>query len=197
MRVIISGGTGVIGSALVAQSAAEGHEVIVLSRNPSPDKQPPGVRVVQWDAKTADGWGEWMNGADVVINLAGEPIGSGTIPSPWTDDTKRKIEMSRRNAGEALVAAIEAAEHKPSVLFQMSGTDYYPYGNKVMIETDPPGTQFLARVITDYWEPSTAPVEAMGVRRVIGRMGPLLNQENGPLPSSLLQFKLFAGGRSG
>jgi uncharacterized protein (TIGR01777 family) len=197
MRVIISGGTGVIGSALVAQLSREGHEIIILSRTAAKEATPPGVRIVTWDSKTADGWGQWMDGADAVVNLAGQPISTGTIPSPWTADYKRKIELSRQQAGEALVAAIDLAEHKPSVLFQGSGVDYYPYSDKVMTESDPPGTQFLAKVAAEYWEPSTAPVEAMGVRRVIGRMGPLLNTENGPLPSSLLQFKLFAGGRLG
>lgn len=197
MRVLIAGGTGVIGSAAVAQLAADGHEIIILSRNPAEGGTPPGVRLVAWDARTAAGWGDWMDGADAVINLAGQPISSGTIPTPWTEEYKRKIALSRQQAGEALVAAIDAAKHKPAVLFQGSGIDYYPYGNKVMTEEDPPGTQFLAQVVADYWEPSTAPVEAMGVRRVIGRMGPLLNLENGPLPSSLLQFKLFAGGRLG
>lgn len=197
MRFIISGGSGVIGTALVKELAQEDHEVIILSRSISAAKMPPGVQVVQWDATTAAGWGHWMDGADAVVNLAGQPISTGTIPSPWTSEYKRKIELSRLHAGEALVAAIDAATHKPAALFQMSGVDYYPYGSKVMTEADPPGTHFLAKVVADYWEPSTAPSEAMGVRRVIGRMGPLLNLENGPLPSSLLQFKLFAGGRLG
>ncbi len=66
-----------------------------------------------------------------------------------------------------------------------------------MTEESQRGRQFLADVVADYWEPSTAPVEAMGVRRVITRMAPLLHRETGPLPPSLLQFKLFAGGRLG
>ena len=79
----------------------------------------------------------------------------------------------------------------------MSGIDYYPSGNVVMTEESQRGRQFLADVVADYWEPSTAPVEALGVRRVITRMAPLLHRETGPLPPSLLQFKLFAGGRLG
>ncbi|MEZ4515789.1 MAG: TIGR01777 family oxidoreductase [Chloroflexota bacterium] len=197
MRIIISGGTGVIGQALIAQLSTENHEIIVLSRNPAAQTSQPGVRIVGWGAKSAEGWGEWMDGADIVINLAGQPLSSGLIPTPWTADYKRKIEASRLEAGQGLVSAISAAAHKPSVLFQISGIDYYPYSDKVMTEDDPPGDSFLARVVADYWESSTAPVEEMGVRRVVGRMGPLLNLDNGPLPSSLLQFKLFVGGRLG
>lgn len=197
MRFVISGGTGLIGRQLVDRWGQDGHELIVLTRNPADREAPRGVRLVQWDAKTANGWGEWMDGADVAVNLAAESIGGGVIPSPWTDSRRRAIERSRLDAGEAMVAAIAAAAKKPSVLFQISGTDYYPYGTKVMTEEDAPGTHFLAHVVADYWEPSTAPVEQMGVRRVVGRLGPSLNLENGVLPASLLQFKLFAGGRLG
>ena len=197
MRIIIAGGTGVIGKAFIREIAGEGHEIVVLSRNPAAEKSMPGVKLVQWDAKTADGWGQWMDGAGSVINLAGHPISTGLIPIPWSSEYRRKIELSRRNAGEALVAAIAIANDKPGFLFQMSGIDLYPYASVTMTEDSPAGKNFLATVVTAYWEPSTAPVEQMDVRRVIGRTGPLLNLENGPLPSSLLQFKLFAGGRLG
>lgn len=197
MRTIISGGTGVIGQSLLPSLIQDNHEIIILSRDPAAVSAPAGVHVVQWDARTAAGWGQWMDGADAVINLAGQPLSTGRIPSPWTADYKRKIELSRLEAGQALVAAIDAAKDKPAVLYQISGVDYYPASDKVMTESDPPGTNFVAKVVSDYWEPSTAPVEQMGVRRIVGRTGPLLNLENGPLPSSLLQFNMFAGGRLG
>lgn len=200
MRYIITGGTGVIGSRLSESLAADGHEVIVLSRSPSRHQLPRGVQGVQWDAKTAAGWGHLVDGAFAVINLAGETIGgSGTIPMPgtWSDERKASIKQSRWDAGQAIVSAAQSATVKPRAVFQMSGIDYYPATDKVMTEESGRGRQFLADVVADSWERSTAAVEELGVRRVIARTAPLLNPHTGPLPASLLQFKLFAGGRLG
>lgn len=200
MRYIITGGSGVIGSRLTKSLLADGHEVVILSRNPGKHQLPAGAQGVAWDARTASGWGHLADGAFAIINLAGESIGgSGTIPLPgtWSDERKKRIKESRQGVGQAVVAAVEAAVNKPQVVFQMSGIDYYPATDKVMTEESSRGRQFLADVVADYWEPSTAAVEAMGVRRVVARTAPLLNEETGPLPASLLQFKLFAGGRLG
>jgi uncharacterized protein (TIGR01777 family) len=200
MRYIIAGGSGIIGGQLTHNLTADGHEVIILSRDPSKHEWPRGARGVQWDARTAAGWGHLADGAYAIINLAGESIGgSGAIPLPgtWSDRRKRLIKESRLNAGRAIVAAVEAAADRPQVVFQMSGIDYYPATEAVMTEESGRGRQFLSDVVADYWEPSTAPVEQLGVRRVIARTAPLLSLETGPLPASLLQFKLFAGGRLG
>lgn len=200
MRYIITGGSGFIGSRLSESLVADGHEVIILSRSPAKQSASSGVQVVQWDARTADGWGHLADGAFAIVNLAGETTGgSGVIPLPgtWSDKRKRLIKESRRNAGQAVVAAVAAATVKPQVVVQMSGIDYYPATNTVMTEESGRGRQFLAEVVADYWEPATAAVEEMGVRRVVARTAPLLNLETGPLPASLLQFRLFAGGRLG
>jgi uncharacterized protein (TIGR01777 family) len=200
MRYIITGGSGIIGGQLSEKLVADGHEVIVLSRDPSKHQLPPGVQGVRWDARTEQGWDHLADGAYAIINLAGESIGgSGAIPLPgtWSEERKRRIKESRLHAGQAIVAAVEAAAVKPQVVFQMSGIDYYPATDRVMTEGSERGEQFLAEVVADYWEPSTAPVEQLGVRRVIGRTASLLHLETGPLPASILQFKLFAGGPLG
>ena len=200
MRYIITGGSGIIGRRLSASLVADGHEVISLTRDPAQHPSLKGVQPVSWDARTAEGWGHWADGAYAIVNLAGETIGSsGLIPTPgtWSDERKRRIKESRRNAGQAVVAAVDAAKIKPQVVVQMSGIDYYPAAEAVMTEESPRGQQFLAEVVADYWEPSIAPVEAMGVRRVVTRLAPLLSMETGPLPPSVMQFKMFAGGRLG
>jgi len=200
MRYIITGGSGVIGSRLSANLIADGHVVISLSRNPSAHSFPKGVQGVAWDARTAKGWEQYVEGAFAIINLAGENIGgSGTLPTPntWSEERRQRIKESRLYAGQAVVTAVEAAKVKPQVVFQMSGIDYYPPGDKVMTEESKRGSQFLADVVADYWEPTTQPVEKMGVRRIVGRMAPLLSLDTGPLPPSVLQFKMFAGGRLG
>ena len=199
MRVIITGGTGLIGSALAKNLAADGHEVISLSRNPANHTFPQGVRGVEWDSKTAVGWGHLADGADAIVNLAGAPIaGTGLFPSRWTEERKRRIRQSRIDAGTAVTEAVAAATNKPKLIVQSSGIDYY--GNvpsdKVITETSPHGRGFLADVTVD-WENSTAEVEAMGVRRVIIRTGIVLSMESGALPITVLPFKFFAGGPLG
>jgi uncharacterized protein (TIGR01777 family) len=200
MRYIITGGSGFIGRNLSVSLAAGGHEVIVLSRDPSKHQLPASVQGVKWDARTASGWGHLADGAFAIINLAGENISGSTIipmPGTWSAERKRRIKESRFQAGQAIVEAVSAAAVMPQVVFQMSGIDYYPATDQVMSEESGRGPQFLAEVVADHWELSTAPVEQLGVRRVIARTASLLTLETGPLPASVLQFKLFAGGRLG
>lgn len=200
MRYILTGGSGMIGSRLAQSWAADGHDVIVLSRDPAGHRLPNGVTGVKWDGRTAEGWGQLANGAQAIVNLAGESIGGkGAIPLPgtWSVERKRLIKSSRWDAGQAVVAAVESVATKPRVVFQMSGIDYYPSTSQVMTEDGGRGENFLTEVVADVWEPSTAAVEALEVRRIIGRMAPLLNLISGPLPASVLQFKLFVGGRLG
>ena len=198
MRVIIAGGTGLIGSKLSASLAKDGHEVIILSRNPGKYSLPAGVRAEKWDSRTADGWGHLADGADAIINLAGENIsGGGFIPARWTPERKQRIEQSRMNAGQAIVAAVKAAETKPGVVIQASGVDYYPDSGKLVDESAAPGSSFLGNVVTQCWEPATAEVESMGVRRVVARMGLVLSMAGGALPITVLPYRLFVGGPLG
>lgn len=198
MRVIITGGTGLIGSALAENLAKDGYEVIVLSRNPGQHALPAGVRAEKWDAKTAVGWGHLADGADAIINLAGENIsGTGMLPARWTDARKRRIAESRLFAGQAVVEAVQQAAQKPEMVYQASGSDYYGWGDELFTEDDAPGNTFLASVATGSWESSTMAVKKFGVRHVIGRQGPVMSMDGGPLPFSVFQFKLFLGGRLG
>ncbi len=199
MRVIITGGSGLIGTALAKNLAADGHEVIALSRNPARHTFPKGVRGEKWDSKTAVGWGHLADGAEAIVNLAGAPIaGTGLLPSRWTEERKHRIRQSRIDAGTAVTEAIAAASHKPKVLIQSSGADYYGdvQSDQIITEAAPNGSGFLADV-TVAWEASTAAVEAMGVRRVIIRSGIVLSLESGALPITVLPFKFFAGGPLG
>lgn len=194
MRVLITGGTGFIGQALARSLLADGYEVIALSRRPERAQGlPPGMRVVPWDARTAEGWGPLVEGAAAIVNLAGESIAGG----PWTAERKRRIRDSRVNAGRAVVAAVQAAAQKPGVVIQASAVGYYgPHGDEEVTEDTSPGDDFLAHVAVD-WEASTVPVEALGVRRVIIRTGLPLSREGGVFPFFLLPFRFFVGGPLG
>lgn len=200
MRVIITGGTGLIGGALSADMAKDGHEVIVLSRAPERvEGLPAGVRAERWNGRSGDGWAALADGADAIVNLAGANIsGEGLFPSRWTDERKRIIRESRLNAGQAVVDAVRQVARKPRVVIQASGVGVYgPRGDDPIAEDGPIGQDFLASFAAHDWEPSTAPVEAMGVRRAIVRTGVVLDKAHGALRPMALQFRLFAGGPIG
>lgn len=194
MRVVITGGTGLIGRALAASLGAEGHEVIVLSRSPGrATALPAGVRAEHWDGRSAAGWVRVADGADAIVNLAGENIAEGR----WTAQRKQRIRESRLNAGRAVVEAVGQATRKPRVVVQASAVGYYgPRGDEGITEETGPGSDFLAQVAVD-WEDSTRAVEAQGVRRSIARSAVVLATEGGSLPRMLRPFKLFVGGPLG
>lgn len=194
MRIIISGGTGLIGWALAKDLAKEGHEITILSRSPERiTALPDGVRLEGWDGRTAEGWGPAADGADAIVNLAGESIAAGR----WSDTRKQRIRDSRVNAGQAVVKAVAEAQDKPQVVIQSSAVGYYgPCGDEEITEDAPPGDDFLAHVAME-WEQSTASLEEMGVRRAILRTGVVLSQDGGALPRLLLPFRFYAGGPLG
>ena len=199
MRVLITGGTGLIGRALSANLAADGYEVILLSRSPERATHlPDGVQAERWDAHTAEGWGHLADGATAIINLAGTSLaGDGFFPTRWTDERRRVIRDSRLNSSRAVVEAVAQAEQKPRVVLQSSAVGYYGFGEEVLSEKDGPGVDWAARFTAEEWEPSTAPVEEIGVRRVVVRSGIVLSTEGGAFPRLLLPFRLFAGGPMG
>lgn len=195
MRVIVTGGTGLIGRPLCAALAGDGDEVIVLSRNPAKVKGlTQGVKVEQWDGKTAQGWGQLADGAGAIVNLAGEGIADGR----WSTSRKQRIRDSRVEAGQAVMQAIAAASVKPKVLIQASAVGIYgPRTDEIITEQTSPGKDFLAQVCFD-WEASTASAQSkFGVRRAIARTGIVLSLDGGAFPQMALPFKLFAGGPVG
>jgi len=199
MRVIITGGSGLIGSALTKDLTQDGYEVIVLSRNPERLRElPQGAQAQGWDGESAQGWGHLADGAEAIVNLAGESIaGEHFFPARWTAERKQRILQSRLKAGRAVVEAVQAAKHKPKVVIQSSAIGYYgSRGNEMLNEGSLPGEDFVARVCLE-WEASTKAVEAEGVRRAVIRTGVVLSLEGGAFTRLLLPFKLFAGGPMG
>ncbi len=199
MRVIITGGTGLIGRALAADLVCGGHEVVVLSRNPERARNlPSGVRAERWDGRTAVGWGPLADGAGAIVNLAGENLaGTGFFPSRWTPERKQLIVQSRLDAGRAVVEAVNAAQVKPQVVVQSSGVGHYgAHGDERLTEQEGPGDDFLARLTVD-WEASTRAVEASGVRRAVVRTGVVLDPQEGALLRLLLPYRFFVGGPMG
>ena len=190
MRVVITGGSGLIGGALARHLGASGYDAVVLTRNVSRvGPLPPGVWAHEWDGLTAKGWTELLDEETSIVHLAGESIASGR----WTEERKRRIRDSRVLSGKAVAEAIRQAPRKPRALLQGSAVGYYgPRGDEEILEGQPPGRGFLADVCVD-WEVSTAEVESLGVRRVILRTGVVLAKEGGALPRMALPFRLLAG----
>jgi uncharacterized protein len=199
MRILIAGGSGLIGRQLTALLTAGGDEVTILSRNPAHVVgMPAGVSVLQWDGKSIQDWARQVENSDVIVNLTGENLsGNGFPPARWTRDRKALLLQSRVESGKALTKAIELASKKPTVFIQASGVGIYgTKQEKALTELDQYGDDFLARLAIE-WEASSLPVEQLGVRRVVIRNGVVLSTRGGALPLLLLPYKLWVGGRLG
>ena len=196
-RIIITGGSGQMGRALAADLAKAGDDIILLGRNPEKvTKLQRNVRSEKWDGRTAQGWGQLVNGETAILNFAGENIGIPPIPW-WLPGRKQRIRESRVNSGRAIVDAVKNAPEKPFLVIQASGINYYGLrGDQITTENDSAGNDFAADVCVD-WEAATIGVESMGVRRVIIRTAPNLTKHGGILFYLALPFRLFAGGPIG
>lgn len=187
MKIVIAGGTGFIGGALV-ETLARDHEVAVLSRNPSKVRKGRGI---QWDAVSDGPWQREVADADAIINLAGENVGGGR----WTAARKKKILDSRINATSAIVRALLESDRKDHTLVNASAIGYYgSRGDEILTERAHAGSGFLADVVTQ-WEAAANEAED-AVRLVIPRFGIVLG-DGGALEKMMIPFRMFAGGPTG
>lgn len=199
MKVVIAGGTGLIGRALASALHEEGHQVLVLTRG-DPRHLPPGVAAVRWPARpdpaaesAAGGWWQVLDGAAAVVNLAGESLAARR----WSPAQKQRILQSRVDATRAIVTALPRLQRPPSVLVNGSAVGYY--GDRAdgpATEADGPGSDFLAGVCAA-WEAEAQRAEDLGVRVVLLRTGLVLARHGGAFPRIALPFRLFLGGPLG
>lgn len=197
MKIVIAGGSGFLGRALTARLDADGHDVVVLTRQPADSSGR--IRRVVWqpdgtapppEAGQPTGWARELEDADAVVNLAGE----GIADRRWTAARKRALLESRTHSTRSLVAAIRAASRRPRTFVQASGVGYYGVaGDDVIDESSPPGSDFLAGLCMN-WEAEARAVEALGCRLVIIRNGIVLARHGGALKKMLLPFLFFVGG---
>lgn len=193
MKIILTGGSGFLGKSLAEKLTADQHSVVILTRNPSKMPAMHGVSVKHWDAKNVGDWVSEVDGADAVLNFAGESIGG----KRWTARQKDNILGSRLNATRAVVEAIRKARRKPSVLINASGVGYYGHVEEGEVtESHPRGQGFLAEVC-EQWENEAKAAEQFGVRVVRLRQGVVLESDGGALPRMTLPFKMFVGGYLG
>ena len=189
MRIAITGGTGLIGSALRARLAAGGHGAIAIRRGPEGDP------ASQWDP--AAGWvrdGAFA-GYDAVVHLSGASIGEGR----WSASRRELLRTSRIDSTRTLVEHLGSlpAEDRPGVLVSQSAVGYYgERGDEELTEAATPGTGFLADLVIA-WEREATRAEEHGIRTVRHRSAIVLSREGPPLSRLLLPFRLGIGGNLG
>ena len=190
MKILITGGTGLIGRRLCKALLAKGHELTVLSRKPETVAAKCGAAVQAM--VTLD---EWHTDTvfDAVINLAGEPI----VDARWTAERKQRLWQSRVSLTEALIQCIANATHKPSVLLSGSATGFYGDGGDTILEESRlPATDFGGQLCSA-WESVAQTADAFGVRVCLLRTGLVLDSAGGLLGRMLLPFKLGLAARLG
>jgi uncharacterized protein len=194
MKIVIAGGSGFLGRPLTARLLAERNEVVILTRKAA--SQVP-ARAVVWspgdDVGNASAWASEIDGADAVVNLAGESIAGRR----WSAAHKQQILDSRIRATRSLVAAIAGASRPPSVLVSGSAVGYYgPLGDELAVETTPAGSDFLAQVCQQ-WEAEANRAASPRTRVVCIRTGLVLERDGGALPQMLPPFTFGVGGPVG
>jgi uncharacterized protein len=195
MKVAITGATGFVGSRLVERLLAEGHQVVVLTRDMGKAQlrfSTADVAIVGYTHFTSDDWSVAIAGCDGVVNLAGEPIAE----QRWTEAVKQALINSRQLTTQKLVGAIAQADPRPTVLVNASAIGFYGTSETATFdETSAAGSDFLAEICRT-WETEANKVKDSGTRLVILRLGIVLGL-GGALGKMLPPFKLFAGGPLG
>jgi len=190
MRVLVTGATGLIGSALCDALLARGDEVVGLTRDPEKAKpKNPKVQWHAWQATTERPPPEAFAEVDAVVNLIGEEINQRL-----TEEAKRRILESRVTSTKNLLQGIEAAGSNPRTFIGQSAIGYYgDRGAQILDEESQPGDDFGARVPIE-WETAERQAEKLGMRTVILRTGLVLTKHGGLVKQLLLPFKLGLGG---
>lgn len=193
MKIIITGATGFIGSILTDHLWNQFHSLILLSRKPPVEVGVAKKLWFRWKPPAGGEWEQAVDGADGIINLAGEPIAG----KRWNNEQKEKLRSSRIDSTRALVNAIAKAKAKPKFLLNASAVGYYgPHQDEILTESSAPGGDFLSRLCVD-WEAEALKAEAHGVRVAMIRTGIVLAKGQGALAKLVPPFKLFLGGPLG
>lgn len=187
MNVLVSGATGLIGSALTPELEAVGHRITRLTRSPKSESD------VRWDPEAGTIDAARLEDVEAVVHLAGESIAEGR----WTPEKKQRILESRRKGTRLLAETIVALSTPPRVMVSASAVGYYgDRGNELLREESAPGSDFLAEVCKE-WEAAADPAREAGIRVVHPRIGIVLSEKGGALGKTLPIFKIGAGGRIG
>jgi hypothetical protein len=193
MKILITGGTGFVGTQLTSRLIQEGHVVTILTRTLKREKgTSPGISYLEGDPTRKGPWQASIKDHDAVINLAG-----ASIFSKWTEEHKRAIRESRVNTTRNIVEGIPSSLQKPFTLLSTSAVGYYGFcGDEELVEDSPPGNDFLARIALE-WEGEALKAREKGARVVITRFGIVMGEKGGALGQMIPLFKKFIGGPIG
>jgi uncharacterized protein (TIGR01777 family) len=193
MKILITGGTGFVGTQLIARLLREGHEITILTRSLKSTKgTSTGISYLEGDPTKRGPWQASIKEHEAAINLAG-----ASIFSKWTDEHKRAIRESRVFTTQNIVESIPPHREKPFTFFSTSAVGYYGFcGDEEVSEESPPGTDFLARVAIE-WEGEALKAQAKGARVVITRFGIVMGEKGGALGQMIPLFKKYIGGPIG
>lgn len=190
MKLFVTGGTGFIGRPLCQSLTAQGHELVVVTRQPDLQPVRAGVMCVSWDGTE---WQRALNGADGVINLAGEPI----VARRWTPRQKVRLWDSRVGTTQRLVKALAVCSSKPGVLINASAIGYYgACKDEQLSEEGRLGQGFLSEMC-QAWEAQASRAEPLGIRVVRLRIGLVLGRGGGALAKMVPPFRWYLGGPLG
>jgi uncharacterized protein (TIGR01777 family) len=202
MNILMTGATGLVGTALVKTLTGEGHMIYRLMRPGSKARKTIAPRVFErsWNSASGEidgavGTGESQapGDMDAVINLAGASIAGGR----WTSQRKTLLRSSRIDTTRGLVSAIAKMSKRPRVLISASAIGYYgDRGDELLTENSNAGRGFLAEVAKE-WETEAMKAEAFGIRVVRARFGIILAKDGGALRQMMLPFKFGVGGKLG
>lgn len=193
-KVLITGGTGLVGTRLAEMLIDAGYEVALLSREPAKTGQH--YQTFRWDLQAGTVDEAAISYADYIVNLAGSNVSDGK----WTDERKREIMTSRLNGLALLARELAKPGHHVRAFISASAVGIYGDAGETLVteETPPalPTDDFLADV-AQQWELAAAPVAALGIRLVIPRIGVVLSKDGGALPQMAKPVKLGAGAALG
>jgi uncharacterized protein (TIGR01777 family) len=194
MNILMTGATGLVGTALVKALAGDGHNIFRLVRlgKEKPGEAAERVVDVPWNSGNGE-IGGVIGGVDAAINLAGASIMGGR----WTDKRKAVLRSSRVETTRGLVSAMAKMNPRPRVLVSASAVGYYgDRGDEILTEKSEVGRGFLAELASE-WEAEAIRAEAYGVRVVRARFGIILAKEGGALPQMMAPLKFGFGGKLG
>jgi uncharacterized protein (TIGR01777 family) len=193
MKILITGGTGFVGTQLTSRLIQDRHEVTILTRSLKGAKgSSPGISYLEGDPTKKGPWQEAIKNHDAVINLAG-----ASIFSKWTEEHKKAIRESRVSTTQNIVEGIPSDPSKKITLFSTSAVGYYGFcGDEELVEDSPPGNDFLARIAKE-WEGEALKAREKGARVVITRFGIVMGEKGGALSQMIPLFKKYIGGPIG
>jgi uncharacterized protein (TIGR01777 family) len=193
MKILITGGTGFVGTQLTSRLIEDRHEVTILTRSLKGAKgSSPGISYLEGDPTKKGAWQEAIKNHDAVINLAG-----ASIFSKWTEEHKKAIRESRVNTTRNIVEGIPSRSERPFTLFSTSAVGYYGFcGDEELTEESRHGDDFLARISVE-WEGEALKARDKGARVVITRFGIVMGEKGGALSQMIPLFKKYIGGPIG